>query len=300
MTIRREMLQAARRAKNLLSDSRDLVVTFVRRQLRQDGGVTGRGEASDLYYTVFGMQSLLALGADLPVEAIAGYLRSYGNGDSLDLVHLACLARCWADLPQGLLETDIRNRILVRIESFRSNDGGFADEINGEYGTVYGCFLALGAYQDLEAKLSDITGLVRSLNTLKTPDGGYTNQPGSAVGLTPITAAAATILRQLDEPVEPSLPEWLLRQHHEQGGFSATLAAPIPDLLSTATALHALAALKVSLDNIRQPCLDFLDSLWNSQGGFCGHCLDDTIDCEYTFYGLLALGHLDNKSDNRQ
>lgn len=295
MTIRREMLQAARQAKNLLNDSRDLVVTFIRRQLCQDGGFKGRGETSDLYYSVFGIQSLLALGADLPVESIAGYLRSYSDGESLDLVHLACLARCWADLPQGLLETNIRNRILTRLDSYLSNDGGFADEINSEYGTIYGSFLALGAYQDLEAKLPDTIGLVRSLNTLKTPDGGYTNQLGSVVGLTPITAAAATILRQLDEPVEPSLSEWLLRQHHKQGGFLAMAAAPIPDLLSTATALHALAALNVPLDNIRQPCLDFLDSLWNSQGGFCGHCLDDTIDCEYTFYGLLALGHLDKK-----
>ncbi len=66
----------------------------------------------------------------------------------------------------------------------------------------------------------------------------------------------------------------------------------MPDLLSTATALHALAGLETSLDSIREPCLDFLDSLWDNAGGFHGHWADDTLDCEYTFYGLLALGHL--------
>jgi len=32
--------------------------------------------------------------------------------------------------------------------------------------------------------------------------------------------------------------------------------------------------------------------LWTNRGGFYGNWLDDTLDCEYTYYGLLALGHL--------
>jgi hypothetical protein len=66
----------------------------------------------------------------------------------------------------------------------------------------------------------------------------------------------------------------------------------MPDLLSTATALHALSALHAPFDDIREPCLDFVDSLWTSQGAFYGTWADETPDCEYTFYGLLALGHL--------
>jgi hypothetical protein len=68
--------------------------------------------------------------------------------------------------------------------------------------------------------------------------------------------------------------------------------APLPDLLSTATALHALAGLHADIANVREPCLDFLDTLWSSRGGFLGHWADDAVDCEYTYYGLLALGHL--------
>ena len=68
--------------------------------------------------------------------------------------------------------------------------------------------------------------------------------------------------------------------------------APLPDLLSTATALHALTALQVPLDRVKEPCLDFIDTLWTNAGAFHGHWGDDAVDCEYTFYGLLALGHL--------
>ena len=38
--------------------------------------------------------------------------------------------------------------------------------------------------------------------------------------------------------------------------------------------------------------LDFIDSLWTAAGGFHGTWDDDDLDIEYTYYGLLALGHL--------
>ncbi len=68
--------------------------------------------------------------------------------------------------------------------------------------------------------------------------------------------------------------------------------APMPDLLSTATALHALAGLQVPFDSVREACLDFVDSLWTNSGAFYGHWHDEFLDVEYTYYALLALGHL--------
>ena len=38
--------------------------------------------------------------------------------------------------------------------------------------------------------------------------------------------------------------------------------------------------------------MGFLDTLWTAAGGFHGPWADDHLDVEYTFYGLLALGHL--------
>jgi hypothetical protein len=66
----------------------------------------------------------------------------------------------------------------------------------------------------------------------------------------------------------------------------------MPDLLSTAVALHALDATQSDWRADREVLLDFVDSLWSAEGGFHGHWADDTLDVEYTYYGLLALGHL--------
>jgi len=53
-----------------------------------------------------------------------------------------------------------------------------------------------------------------------------------------------------------------------------------------------MAGMHVDFSKVKEPCLDFIDTLWNSQGAFYGTWEDDALDCEYTYYGLLALGHL--------
>jgi hypothetical protein len=94
--------------------------------------------------------------------------------------------------------------------------------------------------------------------------------------------------------VNAGVGDWILAQAHPQGGFLAVPGSPMPDLLSTATALHALAALDRRISStLHERCMDFIDSLWNAeQGGFHGHWADEYVDAEYTYYGLLALGHL--------
>ena len=93
-------------------------------------------------------------------------------------------------------------------------------------------------------------------------------------------------------PINTGVAGWLLARQHTSGGFPAMPNAPIPDLLSTATALYALACMDADIGPIRERCLDFIDSLWTGDGGFHGHWADDYLDAEYTFYGLLALGLL--------
>jgi prenyltransferase beta subunit len=113
------------------------------------------------------------------------------------------------------------------------------------------------------------------------------------MGSTNATAAAVTLLHQLGMPLSATAGDWLKNQMHPEGGFLAMPRAPIPDLLSTATTLHALACLDAPLPAAsKERCLDFLDTLWTAEGGFHGHWADDHLDVEYTFYGLLALGHL--------
>ena len=291
MSVRRETLQIARLAPKLLGDSTDLVAEFVRGRLRADGGFSNRAGDSDLYYTVFGLQALLALRVDLPVESSAAYLRGFGAGEDLDLVHLSCLAGCWAMMPASALEPATRDAMIARVESYRTDDGGYHASRDAAHGTAYHAFLALGAYQDLGAMPPYQDRVAASLTPLASADGAFANGPGRPHGSTPATAAAVTLIRHLDRPASPALARWLLARCRE-GGFFASPDAPVPDLLSTATALHALSSLHTPIDGIREACLDFVDSLWTSQGAFYGTWADDVPDCEYTFYGLLALGHL--------
>lgn len=286
------MLQVARLAPRQLGEAAELVADFLRGERSDDGGFKDRSGESDLYYTVFGLEGLLALQADIPAASIASYLRAFGTGQGLDFVHLTCLARCWAGLPEPWRAEMPRDPMRSRLETYRSADGGYAAEPGSAYGTVYGCFLALGAYQDIGREMPEPHRLLECLARLRAEDGGYANQDDMPMGLTPATAAAATLLRHLDGPADPALAGWLLSRCHPDGGFFATPLAPIPDLLSTATALHALAGMHASLSAVREPCLDFIDTLWTNKGAFYGNWTDDAADCEYTYYGLLALGHL--------
>lgn len=286
------MLQVARLAPRLLADSAELVVGFLTSQLNPDGGFKNRAGESDLYYTVFGIEGLLALRADVPSASVAKYLASFGGGDGLDFVHTACLARCWASMPPEFRREAPFGRITENVTRFRSADGAYNASLGAEHGTLYGCFLAVGAYQDAGRDVPDPQALLRCIERLRTEDGGYANGDALPMGLTPPTAAAVTLLRNLGHPVPPDVGQWLLARHHATGGFFATPMAPIPDLLSTATALHAISGLHLDIEPIKEPCLDFIDGLWTNRGAFYGNWADDAADCEYTYYGLLALGHL--------
>ena len=286
------MLQVARLAPRQLGDSAALVADYLRGQFLPTGGVADRAGAADLYYTVFGLEGLLALQCDLPIDATTKYLAGFGDGGDLDFVHLACLARCWAALPPGVRRDCPSDAVLARVETFRAGDGGYAADPGAAVGTLYGSFLALGSYLDCGREFPDPGRLIANTQSLRADDGGYANQADVPMGLTPSTAAAATLLRNLGEPVDADIASWLLARRHADGGFFATPLAPLPDLLSTATALHALSGMRVDLSGVREGCLDFIDTLWTARGGFHGNWADDELDCEYTYYGLLALGHL--------
>jgi prenyltransferase beta subunit len=286
------MLQVARLAPSLLGDSAELIGKFLSYQLCSDGGFADRAGRSDLYYTVFGLECFLALRRDPPIAVVIRYLESFGAGEGLDFVHLTCLARCWATASQGNFRRVPKEAILRDIETFRSGDGGYAQTPGASAGTVYAAFLALATYEDFQVPVPEPARLMESLRSLRALDGAYSNRPGAPQGITTATAAAIVALRHLGETPCAGLVDWLFARTHPQGGFLAVHDAPIPDLLSTATALHALSAMQALLESIREPCLDFIDSLWTNRGGFYGNWADNAIDCEYTYYALLALGHL--------
>ncbi len=284
------MLQVARLAPDVLGDASDRVATFLLDQLADDGGARDRTGASDLYYTVFLLEGLVALRRDVPVERVRGFLTTFDDGGDLDLVHRTCLARCWATLPTGAPEP-VRTRLAGHIGAHRAADGGFAPEPDAAHGTAYHAFLATGALEDLGAPPADAARIADAVAALANADGGFASRAGVPGATVPTTAAAVTLLRHLGAPAPKRATDWLLGCAHPEGGFRATPDAPIPDLLSTATALHALAGAHAPLAALREPTLDFIDTLWTGQA-FCGNWTDDELDCEYAYYALLALGHL--------
>ncbi|MFP6905512.1 MAG: prenyltransferase/squalene oxidase repeat-containing protein [Verrucomicrobiota bacterium] len=291
MSLRLEMLQVARLSPNLLSNSTASIVDFVHAQQNQDGGFSDLNGKSDVYYTMFALLCLQALHQDLPVDSVTPYLDTFSELDTLDFVHLSCLARCYDCLASH--DEDRSQRMMGEIEQYRSRDGGYhPDQKHAEQGTIYGCFLAVGSYQDLGGEFPEPAAMARCLASLRTEDGAYANEAALPVGTTPATTAAVTLLRYLDHPVDQQVGKWILQQCHQDGGFFAMPFAPIPDLLTTATALHALETLEVSFEHLKEPCLNFIDSLWSTKGAFYGNWEEETLDCEYTFYGLLALGYL--------
>ena len=309
--MRLEMLQVARLAPKLLLDARDLVADFVRTQLHESGGFIDRAGNPDLYYTVFGLECLLALREDLPREKVAGFLREFGDGEGLDFVHIGCLARCWAALQiapalAGVPAHSGANatpgdpgqgpgymQILAsRLEAYRAKDGGFSQTKNDSHGSVYGCFLAVSAYQDLKLEAPNLDAIAACVLAQRCADGGFSNGRDLPLATTPTTAAAVTLLRVLQQRQDQATGDWLLARAHPAGGFNAIADAPMPDLLSTAVALHALSGMRVPIDSIKDSCLDFIDSLWVNKGSFYGNWSEDMLDVEYTYYALLALGHL--------
>jgi prenyltransferase beta subunit len=293
MSLRLQLLQVARLAPRLLGDSAELVCEFFLRQFSSEGAGLDRDGRPDLYYTIFALAGLQALDAEVPRDKVEAFLRTHGDGARLDFVHVSALARCWAVVGTQRMPPGFGNALLQRLETFRKPDGGYEGDAKLAHGTAYGAFVALGAYEDLGKTPPHPLKLIQCLKRLETPDGGWSNVPGARIGATNATAGAVTLIRHLGFPVNERVGDWLLAQAHAQGGFLAVPGAPMPDLLSTATALHALAAMERRLPSeIHERCLDFLDSLWEARGGFHGHWADDQLDAEYTFYALLALGHL--------
>lgn len=297
MTLHESEIRAAAGAAASMGElAAGQVAQFVLGCRRESGGFRGRSEKVDLYYTVFATNCLRALGVDWPSEPCKAYVEGFGAGERLDPIHRACLPRCWANLSMRP-PAESKRAMLDGIEAFRTPDGGYSQEPRAEHGTAYGCYLALGAYENAGADLPEPYRMIECLQSLRAKDGGYANEPGRPISTTPATAAVVVLLGHLGADVSEEAVAWLMRQRADKGGFLAMPAAPIPDLLSTATALHALAMCGADLHPVAERTRDYLESLWDLSGAFRGHWMDTILDCEYTFYGLLATGRLSGIAD---
>jgi prenyltransferase beta subunit len=236
-------------------ESRRAIARFILSRQNADGGFSGRDQASDLYYTLFAAAGLRALGWRLPIFRLWKYVRSFGSGEDLDLVHLVCLIRLRGLFPM-LAAT--RRRLLAALDRHDS-------------GTAYDPFIRLMA---ADASVEE-----------RAPE-----QALRIAADSPTTTIAAGMIVN-SEPDEAA-QNLLMGRVCPTGGFAPVARVGAPDLLSTATALFALADQGADLDQVREPCMEYIESLWRDSGGFAGHAADEFEDVEYTFYGLLSIGCL--------
>jgi len=299
----------------------DSIGSYLLSQVNADGGFRGRSGESDLYYSLFGLGALLATGVGFSSRKANAYLTSFASGDSLDFVHLICLIRCRCII-RALLRAPFGPRLLASrmkgagmalstflggkggsqagdpailrsVEEYRSRDGGYSHTMkNAEQGTIYAAFLAYLAYTDAGRKVPNETGLITSVSRLKLDDGSFANAPDVESGSTTSTAAALVLQAEITSRPNSDSCDQLFSRISPSGGFLGSGRAPGSDLLSTATALYALKRAGRGLGEQIEATRNFVEGLWNGDGGFSGSAWDDRSDCEYTFYALLALGCL--------
>jgi len=298
VSIALDMLARARAGAELLGERRAALIEFFRARRSADGGYAGRSGGGDLYYSVFALMGLSALGYRLDVIGTDGFLRACADR-RLDLLKLSCLARSWLMLERSLQRPHLgttlawpRQELHRRLRAYRAGDGGYAPAPRRSAGSAYAAFMALAAHQDVGMTPPRAPDLAASLTRLRTEEGGYANEPGLPFGAVPATAAVLTVQTQLGAAVDRNACRWLLAGCDRAGGFRANPLAPGPDLLSTATALFALRQAGEDIGPVRATCRAFVEGLWSPPAGFRGHAWDDALDCEYAFYGLLALGCL--------
>lgn len=283
MTIRSDMLDAAARTG---PDAQ--AAAYLRSHRSPTGGYLGRAEKPDLYYTAFALEALRAIGQLDDDPATRTWLRSFGPGDSLDLIHASCLARCWASLGLARLAPADRLGLIEHLAGFASDDGGFAFSPGASAAEVFATFFATAALQDLDAPPPTDP---RAIARLARPDGSFPNVAGLGATL-PSTAAAAVLLCELGQPPDKSA-EWIAARQLPYGGFAASPDLRRADVLSSAVALHALARLGQPLTNAQADrACTFVASLARPDGSYQPAPDDSTSDCEYLFYGLLARGEL--------
>ncbi len=276
-----KLLQTLQRGCSSLGvQARELIVGFLLSQRSERGAYVNKQGEEDLYYTAFGWLLESALGLRQDAEAMERYLAEV-DLESLDLVHYAAAVRC------RLLQRGAKGRLSLlwqalqrtptrELESFRSVP-------NNDREAPYTQFIWMSLCEDTRNDYQLV-----ALDAYRTSDGGYANVKGGKEMATNATAAALMVVGQ-SEGYDAARVSPLLEAQEPSGGFRATSVAPIPDLLSTATALFVLNCYGV---RPRYEAADFVEAHWLESGGFAATLLDEKSDVEYLFYGLLALGTL--------
>ena len=272
-----------------------------------DGGFANRRGKADLYYTTFalrGLSALSALTADIASRA-AGFLMQGArqpdatrfrqpNGVFSDAV---CSASWWDSMRlceevlgpklSGAEFTDASTATETRLSVLRRADGGWGKTDIDACGSLYHTFLTACAYTRMGRDLPGTEEVNLFLKSMSQPAGGFLENRYSKRPGTNGTAAGVSLSLLLGQLSEVDIhADYIGGMFGSEGGFQATAAAPIADLLSTYAGLFTLRILGHENERFTQGAAGYAKSLESEHGGYAGFALESVVDCEYTFYGL--------------
>ena len=282
---------------------RDRHVQFILSQQMPDGGFRGREGDSDLYYTSFAVRGLAILGAmdDATSKRVGEFLSHYRDSplsvvDLISWMYSAFVIQVSGGI--DLLGEDAKSwaeNVAEKLESVRTDDGGYAKAKEGASGSMYHSFLTMLTYELIGRTPPQPNRLIQFIYDRQRDDGGFVEiGPMRRSGTNPTAAAVAmlTSLDAMDQELGNDVHDFFREVRSTEGGFQANTRIPFADGLSTFTGLLTCQDLKLevlkpaAVENLVSKCLEF------PAGGFRGASWDEQADVEYTFYGLGNLGLL--------
>jgi hypothetical protein len=285
-TLSVKIMDSMKRGKNRLTpDAVAHLSDYIKSQMLPDQSFMNKSGKSDLYYTLFGWMLCWVLQIKLDTLKMKAYLTQHDE-DGLDLVHYASLKRCWLIyriLTEGKLSVALHVLKGKKIKGLNE----FKQIPHNDFEAPYTQYLWVSLQEDTGNRTSLAEQIVKSLAAYKTKDGGYLNVVGGTAATTNATVAALAVSGQLNGFLPNSTTDYLRRSQNKNGGFAVAASSPMPDLLSTATALFILHCYGIKP---QYPAWNFIVAHWLGSGGFAATLDEDKSDVEYCFYGLLALG----------
>lgn len=273
------MLRTLQRAVGALGDEAlALIRLFVQKRMTANGVFMDRSGQEDIYYTSFGMLLSHVLGIHRNCEATRLWLDRVDR-EQLDMVHYAAYVRSrmineWEQNKIEFLLKNIKRKAIRPLSSFE-----VVPNMDAE--SPYAQFILYSLCED-----TGNTPPTVCLTPYRIDGGGYANTRQGSPS-TNATAAALMVTGQSEGYSLTRDVEWLRDEQKPSGGWCAEQNTPLPDLLSTATALFTLHCYGIKP---RYLATDFIEGHWLDNGGFAATLLEDESDVEYLFYGLLALG----------
>lgn len=262
-----QLIDCLSRGFNMLGDdAKAEIKNFVINKQHPSGLFLDRANNSDVYYSFFGAMLSLTINNTKGLNQLKSYLLSASNmpKPTIDaLVYI--LLKIILEMPTKISTIKIVKQVF------------YSDKTINLYYRIFIAALILEAKGKANILLKLFFRLLLRLK--KTKD-------------LPCSILAAVIISKhyMNLSIDKEQKSLMLL-YQQNGGFRAFKQAPQTDMLSTAVSLFALNNIGFDFSLIKPDCLGFIEDNY-SQGAFLSADGDKTLDLEYTFYGLLALGSL--------